>query len=90
MVKYIKNRSDQLRIAKSCHVDPTSGHLGVKKTVGRVKERFMWKGVWDDVRLIVSTRYNNVLYVLIVVSSFLYYYSNSELCRSVHVMSAKG
>ena len=50
----------------------------------------MWKGVWDDVRLIVSTRYNNVLYVLIVVSSFLYYYSYPELCRSVHVMSAKG
>ena len=31
MVKYIKDRADQLRIVKSCHVDPTSGHLGVYK-----------------------------------------------------------
>ena len=55
MVKYIKNKSDQLRIAKSCHVDPTSGHLGLKKTVYRVRERYMWKGVWNDVKNIVST-----------------------------------
>ena len=50
MVKYIKDRADQLRIVKSCHVDPTSGHLGVRKTVGRIRERFMWKGVWNDVK----------------------------------------
>ena len=52
MVKYIKDRADQLRIVKSCHVDPTSGHLGVKK-VGRIRERFMWKGVWNDVKKLV-------------------------------------
>ena len=61
-MKYIKDRHDQLRIAKSCHVDPTSGHLGVRKTIGRVKERFMWKGVWEDVKTVVS-------------ASFCYYYS---------------
>jgi hypothetical protein len=54
MVKYIKNKSDQLRILKSCHLDPTSGHLGVKKTVLRIKERFTWKGVWNDVKNLVS------------------------------------
>ena len=29
----------QLRIVNSFHVDLTSGHLGVKKTVGRVNVR---------------------------------------------------
>ena len=53
MVMYIKSRSDQLRIVKSCHVDATSGHFGVKKTVTRIKERFMWKGVWKDAKDIV-------------------------------------
>ena len=35
-------------------MDPTSGHLGVMKTGNRIKERFMWKGIWNDVRKIVS------------------------------------
>ena len=38
---------------KSCHVDTTSGHLGIKKTVARIKERFMWKGIWSDVKEMV-------------------------------------
>ena len=54
MVKYVKNRSDQLRIVKSCHVDATSGHFGVKKTVARIKERFLWKGVWKDAKDLVK------------------------------------
>ena len=53
IVKYIQRRSDQLRIVKMCHIDPTSGHLGVKKSVGRIKERFMWKGIWKDVKNMV-------------------------------------
>ena len=54
MVKYTQTRPEQLRIAKSYHIDPTSGHMGVKKIVMRIKERFMWKGVWNDAREIVS------------------------------------
>ena len=40
------------------HVHPTSGHLGVKKTIARVKERFTWKGVVEDVKNIVSYSVN--------------------------------
>ncbi len=54
MVKYIKDRSDQLRILKSCHVYVTSGHMGVKKSALRIKERFMWKGIWNDVKDILK------------------------------------
>ena len=33
-----------MRVAQACHVDVTSGHFGVTKTVARIKKRFMWKG----------------------------------------------
>uniref|UniRef100_A0A1X7VKG2 Integrase zinc-binding domain-containing protein n=1 Tax=Amphimedon queenslandica TaxID=400682 RepID=A0A1X7VKG2_AMPQE len=55
MVKYIKSRSDQKRIVKSCHLDATSGNLGVWKTVSRIFERFMWQGILKDVKEMVST-----------------------------------
>ena len=53
MVKFIRSKADKRRIMKSCHVDTTSGHLGIKKTVARIKERFMWKGIWSDVKEMV-------------------------------------
>ena len=33
--------------------DVTSGHFGVTKTVARIKERFMWKGILRDVKSMV-------------------------------------
>ena len=49
-----ENATEQHKIALACHVHPTSGHLGVKKTIARVKERFRWKDVVEDVKNIVS------------------------------------
>ncbi len=40
---------------KSCHSDPTSGHLGTKKTVARISDRFMWQGINKDVKGFVSS-----------------------------------
>ncbi len=34
--------------------DPTSGHLGTKKTWSKVSERFMWQGMVNDVYKLVS------------------------------------
>ena len=34
-------------------MDPTSGHLGIEKTLSRITERFMWPGVSKDVELLV-------------------------------------
>ena len=53
-VRYIRNHDEQQKISRSCHVDPTSGHLGIKKTLSRITERFMWPGVSKDVELLVS------------------------------------
>ncbi len=35
LLRYIQDSKEQRRIAKSCHVDPTSGYLGIRKTVRR-------------------------------------------------------
>ena len=44
---------DRQRILNACHSDPTSRHLGVKKTIKRVRERFTWKGLNKDVAKLV-------------------------------------
>ena len=53
-MRYIQERKEQRRIAMACHVDPTSGHMGIRKMMARIKERFTWKGVYRDVEAIVS------------------------------------
>ena len=53
-VRYNRNHDEQQKISRSCHVDPTSGHLGIKKTLSTITERFMWPGVSKDVELLVS------------------------------------
>ena len=54
MVRYILDKEKRRRILKSCHLDATSGHMGVKKTLDRVTERFFWPGVSKDVNNLVS------------------------------------
>ena len=52
-VRYIRERKEQLRIVQACHGDQTSGHLGYRKTLARITERFMWKKVSKDAKEIV-------------------------------------
>ena len=37
------------QILQELHNNPSSGHLGVNRTVKRVRERFYWLGLHDDV-----------------------------------------
>ena len=52
-LRYIRCREEQLRILRACHVDPTAGHMGVNKTICKISERFMWKGIVNDVKNLV-------------------------------------
>ncbi len=63
MVKCVTARQEQLRIVKLCHIDPTSGHLGIKKTYYRVIEQFTWNAVMKDVQETVSCYYYMVFVV---------------------------
>eukprot|EP00731_Ephydatia_muelleri_P007928 Em0004g266a len=53
-LRYVQNRKEQMRVAQVCHVDVTSGHFGVAKTVARIKERFVWKGILSDVKSMIA------------------------------------
>jgi hypothetical protein len=37
------------KILKVCHDSPTTGHQGYFKTYRKIRERFSWKGLKDDV-----------------------------------------
>ena len=39
---------------RACHVEPTSGHMGIKRTVYHISECFFWKGLNKDVEHMVS------------------------------------
>lgn len=54
-VRYIQSKSERRKILNACHVDPTSGHLGVTKTIYRLRERFMWQGYVKDIEQMVAT-----------------------------------
>ena len=47
---------------RACHVEPTSGHMGMKRTIHRITERFFWKGVTKDVEHMVRTVYVSLTY----------------------------
>ena len=48
-------KSLRFEITRSCHEEPTAGHEGQKKTVGRVQERFWWRGLSSYVRKTTCT-----------------------------------
>ena len=33
LLRYIRSKEEQTRIVRACHTDPTSGHLGYRKTL---------------------------------------------------------
>ncbi|XP_065890009.1 uncharacterized protein [Dysidea avara] len=53
-VRYILDPKEKERILRGCHVHPTSGHMGTKKTQARITERYMWQGVGKDVKAFVK------------------------------------
>ena len=52
-LRYIRARDEQMRILRSCHIDPTAGHLGEKKTIAKISERFCWTGIVKDAKQMV-------------------------------------
>ena len=54
LIRYIINQRERKKILFACHVDETSGHMGVTRTLARIKERYMWHGMVKDVKEMVS------------------------------------
>ena len=60
-VHYISEREERLRILESCHSEPTSGHLGLKKTVAHIN----WPGIIKDVNEFVSYNSVSIIYSML-------------------------
>ncbi|KAL5515618.1 hypothetical protein EMCRGX_G000810 [Ephydatia muelleri] len=62
VVRLISEAFEKQRILHSCHSDPTSGHLGIKRTIKRIRERltFTWKGLNTESNGL-DERYNQTL-----------------------------
>ena len=48
------DKKERQRILQSCHRDQTSRHMGSKRMLARITERFIWPGVTKDVYSLVS------------------------------------
>lgn len=53
-MRYITDTKEKQQILEDCHNEATSGHMGTKKTLARITERFIWAGVAKDVYSLVS------------------------------------
>ena len=47
-------RKARRSILYACHDMKTSGHLGVSKTVSKIKQKFYWPGLQSDVRSYIA------------------------------------
>ena len=41
----IKNKNVQMKLIEECHNSPLSGHFGIRKTVLKLKQRYVWKNM---------------------------------------------
>ena len=55
VLKLVVPSSLRTRILTSCHDSLFSGHLGVRKTIGKIKQRFYWPHLSAEVKLHIRT-----------------------------------
>ncbi|CAC5410678.1 unnamed protein product [Mytilus coruscus] len=48
-LRVIVPMKERRAVLQQCHDNKTSGHLGIRKTLGRLKDRFYWPGMRSDV-----------------------------------------
>ena len=75
-VRYVRSSEERCRILKACHVDLTSGHMGVKSTSHRIFERFFWKVVIKDIEIMVSVE----LYISFLITCKYMFLTQISIC----------
>ena len=53
--KLVVPTSMRQKVLATCHDEPTKGHIGIHKTLALVKERYLWKGMGQDVEQYVCS-----------------------------------
>ena len=54
-LQYVVPRAQRTEIIRQLHSVDTGGHLGIEKTIGKLRERYYWPGHWNDVELFCKT-----------------------------------
>ena len=67
----ITDAVEKKRILHARHLDPTSGHLGIKKTK-RIRERYSWKGINKEVASLVGFNMHSVVHLYLVMKCVLF------------------
>ena len=52
-LRFVRTREELLKILAACNSDTRAGHMGEKRTIGRIIERYMWSGIVRDVKEMV-------------------------------------
>ena len=55
--QYIVPYSERRNILQQYHDEKTSGHLGIKKTLSKVRSRYYWPGLQRDVNFVLMMKY---------------------------------
>ena len=55
LLRFIVSKDERKRILAACHVDRTTGHMCKSRTVSRIKKKYTWKGLVNDVIALVSS-----------------------------------
>ena len=72
----------------SCHIDPTAGHLGEKKTISRISERFFWTGIVKDAKQMVHN-YSQLVQIctfpsFMILYDYMHQISSCDVCQKVN------
>ena len=56
-MRCVRTRAEQFQILATYHLNPTAGHMGERRMIKRIGERYMWRGIVKDVQEISNYTY---------------------------------
>jgi hypothetical protein len=54
LYQYVVPYSERRNVLRQYHDEKTSGHLGIKKTLSKIRSKYYWPGLQRDVRLYIA------------------------------------
>ena len=54
LYQYVVPYSERRNVLEQYHDEKTSGHLGIKKTLSKIRAKYYWPGLQRDVRMYIA------------------------------------
>lgn len=80
-LQYVTSPEEKKKILRACHVDSTAGHMGRERTYNRLKERFMWTGMYKDVKELACASFQWYDYWILFLQSQL---TKCDVCQHMN------